>query len=502
MGNRDITAANAIQNSSWVLARMSSAGSSALYSMLSYGRLSFDPKERVITVLNPQEDGGLVGVLKQLGSPAELERFFAWIAANRSARLKAQGKENLFTDQEIAAGVNFNQGLTTDGRVRPMLYDQVFKEIQQYRDDVLNIATQTGVISADARALWRDEFYVPFYRVMEDEVTGPRMAGGLSRQEAFKALKGGRQNLNDLFENTLMNFNHLLTASLRNQAATQALTNAEKVGAAHVVTEAERNPKTSTFILKDGRKVYYQVDDPDILEAVTSLSDIGLNNFAVRLMGRFKRFYSGTITVTPQYVVANVMRDLLQSAATTPSSANVVRNLVEGMREYRNVETRANMLASGAAFWHGFRFSDNVDDVKAALARKMSGAKLINSPSDVLGVLKRGWQTWGEITDSSENISRTAVFSQNLAQGRLKAAFEARDQMDFSQSGAWPARPLPSTNGPWPGLPGSTRRSTPCRAVPRPGAPARPTRPSWPRSRHGGPGSRSLPRPPARQSRA
>jgi hypothetical protein len=45
----------------------------------------------------------------------------------------------------------------------------------------------------------------------------------------------------------------------------------------------------------------------------------------------------------------------------------------------------------------------------------------------------------------------------------------------------------------WP--PGSIRRSTPCRAVPRLCAPARPPRPSWPRSRHGGPGSRSLPRP-------
>lgn len=83
---------------------------------------------------------------------------------------------------------------------------------------MLAIAEQAGIINNDNRAMWRDEFYVPFYRVMEDDADRGRSGGnGLSRQEAYKKLKGGKQNLNDLMENTLMNFHHLLSASLKNR---------------------------------------------------------------------------------------------------------------------------------------------------------------------------------------------------------------------------------------------------------------------------------------------
>src|SRR5690606_13401299 len=113
--------------------------------------------------------------------------------------------------------------------------------------------------SAENRAMWRDEFYVPFYRVADEEAKagGPRAAKGLTRQEAYKKLKGGKQNLNDLLENTLMNFHHLLTASLKNQAAAQAIANAEQLGIAKRVPEAARDPKTSTFILEGGERVFY-----------------------------------------------------------------------------------------------------------------------------------------------------------------------------------------------------------------------------------------------------
>ena len=184
------------------------------------------------------------------------------MAANRAEKLMGEGRENLFTPAEIAAGKTLNTGSTEGGKVRPALYSQVHAEFQQYRDDVLAIAEQTGIINSDNRAMWRDEFYVPFYRVMEDDADRGRSGGnGLSRQEAYKKLKGGKQNLNDLMENTLMNFHHLLSASLKNQAAVLAIKNAEHVGIARKVPEARRDTKTSTFVLVDGKKVFYEVGD-------------------------------------------------------------------------------------------------------------------------------------------------------------------------------------------------------------------------------------------------
>ncbi len=432
---------NSIHSSSWVLARMSSAASGAMQAMMSTGRLAFDKKEKVITLRDGKDTGGLTGLLAQLGSPAEVERWFGWVAANRAEKLMAEGRENLFTADEIRAGKTLNTGRTEAGDARPMLYGKVFREFQQYRDDVLGIAEQTGIISADNRAMWRDEFYVPFYRVMEEEVNGgPSTGKGLSRQEAFKKLKGGKQNLNDLLENTLMNFHHLLSASLKNQAAAQVMENAQAAGIAHRVPESGRDTKTSTFILKDGRKEFYQVDDGLVFEALTALADPGLNNLAVRTLSAFKRVFTNMTTVTPQFIIANTMRDLMQAAATSPTSKNVIANLVQGTRGYRDATTRAEMQASGGAFSFGHLYGADVNEVKASLQRTVKGAQLVTDPAMVPKLLTAAWRKWGDMADTAENISRTAIYQQNVEQrGRLRAAYEARDVMDFSQHGAFPA---------------------------------------------------------------
>lgn len=429
-----------ITSSAWVLARMAPAAAGALNAMMHNGRIVLDPQQKVIGM---REDGsmGLGEVLGRLGDAKEIERFFGWVAGNRAAKLAAEGRENLFTAQDIEALKGINRGVTEDGRTRASLYDEVFKEFQQYRDDVLAIAEQTGIISSENRAMWRDEFYVPFYRVMDEEAKakGPVSSKGLSRQEAYKKLKGGKQNLNDLLENTLMNFHHLLTASLKNQAAAQTIANAERLQIARKVPEAARDPKTSTFVLEKGEKVWYEVDDALVFEALSSLADPGLNNFAVRTMAKFKRVFTNMTTITPQFIIANFLRDSMQAAATTPVSKNVPANMFQGLKSFRDQKTRAQMLASGGAFSFGHIYGADPEEVKAGLKRSLRGAKLLDAPALVPKLLVAGWDAYNEAANTAENANRAAAFLQNQDKGALRAAYEARDLMDFSQEGAWPA---------------------------------------------------------------
>jgi hypothetical protein len=431
---------SSITSSAWVLARMAPAAAGALNAMMHNGRIVLDQQQKVIGM---RDDGsmGLGEVFSRLGDAAEIERFMGWIAGNRAAKLAAEGRENLFDAKDIAALKGINRGTTADGRVRSKVYDEVFREFQQYRDDVLAIAEQTGIISPESRAMWRDEFYVPFYRVMDEEAkaAGPRAAKGLSRQEAYKKLKGGKQNLNDLLENTLMNFHHLLTASLKNQAAQQAIANAEQLGIAKQVPEAARDPKSSTFVLKAGERVFYQVDDALVFEALTSLADPGLNNFAVRAMAMFKRVFTNMTTITLQFIVANYLRDTMQAAATSPVSKNITVNMFQGGMTWANKKERARMLASGAAFSFGHIYGADPEEVKAGLRRGLRGAKLVDGPKLVPQLLTAGWDAYNAFANAAENSNRAAVFAQNQEHGLLRAAYEARDLMDFSQEGAWPA---------------------------------------------------------------
>jgi len=503
---------------------MANAANGALHTMLHTGRIKMDAKQKVIDI-QEGDSKGLGAVFAQLASQndpdsasKEVQRFMGWIAGNRARKLLDEGRENLFTEEDITAMESWDRGVLADGRNRAEAYASVFQEFQAYRDDVLAIADQAGLLrkamdpddatlfmankhgirsdladkakaarkaaaraddievkemaeeresaaigelqqelvaelgmadydseydmlTTDQRDLWANEFYVPFYRIAEDDnkPTGQLATSGLSRQKAYTRLKGGSQNVNDLLENTMMNFHHLLDASLKNQAAKQAIDNAMDLGIATPVKASNRNEKTSTFVLIDGEKSFYQIDDPLVFESITALSSAGMNNMAMKVMRGFKRLFTNMTTTTPQFMVANLIRDSLQATATNDVSKNAFANVIGGARSYRDQKIKAQMMASGASFNFGHLFGSNPDELRAQLTRDMRGAKLIDGPQGVPDALRKSWEWWNNVNNATENLNRAAIFTQNQDKGKLKAAFESRDLIDFSAHGAWSA---------------------------------------------------------------
>lgn len=428
------TLEGSIASSAWVLARMAPAAGGAVSALLNNGRLYMDTAEKVIDI-KPGSDS-LGKVLRQLGTPQEIDRFMGWIAANRSKRLAAEGRENLFTAEQIEGGIKLSSGKLKDGKNRSLLYKKVWGEFQQHRDDVLGIAEETGIITPEQRETWSEEFYVPFYRVMDDEnVGGPSSGNGISRQQAYKKLKGGKQHLNDLLENTLLNFHHLIQASLKNQAAAQAMTNAEQLGIAEKVVEAKRDKKMSTFVMVDGVKQWYDVNDALTFKAVSALADAGLNGPTMRIGRAFKRFFTQMTTMTPQFVVANAIRDTLSAMATSPTSAIPLKNVFKGALTYGNDHNKARMMASGGAFSFGHVYGTSPADVKAGMTNTLRGAKVLTDPALIPNVVVGAWRKYHAATDFVENMNRAGIWAENQDKGKLKAAFEARDLMDFSAHG-------------------------------------------------------------------
>lgn len=428
------TLEDSIASSAWVLARMSPSAGGAVSALLNNGRIYLDGKEKVIDIKEGTK--GLAATLRNLGSPAEIDRFMGWIAANRSKRLLGEGRENLFTPEEIEAGIKLSGGKLENGKSRSILYAQAWKEFQQHRDDVLGIAQDTGIITPEQRDTWSDEFYVPFYRVMDEEtVGGPSSGSGISRQQAYKKLKGGKQNLNDLLDNTLLNFHHLLQASLKNQASAQAMENAEKLGIAEKTTENKRDKKMSTFVMVDGEKQWYNISDPLTFKAVSSLADAGLNNPVMKIGRAFKRFFTNMTTITPQFVVANAIRDTLAAMATSPTSMVPLKTAFKGALTYGNDSNKARMMASGGAFSFGHVYGQNANEIKASLTSSMRNAQVLSDPKLIPNILLSAWRKYHAVTDFAENINRAGIWEHNQDRGKLKAAFEARDLMDFSAHG-------------------------------------------------------------------
>lgn len=444
----NITSEENITRSAWARAKMSNAASGAVSAMMNAGRI-FMNKDGIVDV--KKDTNGLIYTLNKLGSSAEIERFMGWIAGNRGEKLMAEGRENLFTPEDIQALKGLNRGELKNGGNRNVLYEKVFKEFQQYRDDVLAIAEESGIITSENREMWANEFYVPFYRLDEDndDTTGPRVMGGLSRQQAYKKLKGGTQNLNDLLQNTLMNFHHLVDASMKNMAAKQGIDNAAELGAAEKTVEAARDKKQSTFILRNGVKEWYDISDPMVYSSLTSLNHTGMNGYAMSAMRWFKRTFTNLTTSTPQFVVANLLRDSMSAVAVTDMSKNAASNIAQGLKSFglldRHGYERARLMASGGAFSFGHVYGEDADSIRYQIDGQMRRAKVIKDPKQLLSLglkpLQAGWDRWMDVNNSLENVNRAAAFKQaeEAGKGTMYAAFQARDLMDFSAHGAWPA---------------------------------------------------------------
>ncbi|GAA5785636.1 LPD38 domain-containing protein [Chitiniphilus shinanonensis] len=424
-----------LDETAYMQARLSKGTDGTLESVFRFG-----PPKFTDGALDVQRDGkGLQGILAELAG--DHDRFFAWMAGNRAKQLKVEGRERLFSDQDIAELTTLNQGKLPDGRSRAGAFANAAAQFRAYQKAVLDVATQAGLIDGNSRAQWESEFYVPFYRVMEEDGTGtagPGQIGGIVGQRAFQKLKGGKEPLGDLLANTLSNWSHLLSASMKNLAAQRALAAAEKAGVATQVASAE---KGTVRVMTQGKERHYQVHDPLVLDALTMLHHQGWNNPAMKAMRTMKHWLTTGVTVSPTFRVRNLIRDMVSAIAVNDMGYNPLGNVIKGWTATgEGSNTLARLIAGGGAV----RFGALNDGDQAAYAKRLidSGVKanqILDGPAKVKAFFRKGWDWYQEMGDRMETINRAALYEKALADGKshLEASFAARDMMDFTSAGKW-----------------------------------------------------------------
>lgn len=435
----------------YTLARLSKGAHGAFEAMLHHGKLSLKDG-----AYDADTSGGFID---KVGRPlhGELEDFLWWVAANRAERLATEDRENLFTPNDIAAGKSLDNGTTsydytlqhgpkagTVTRDRTLIYRDALKSFDEFNKNAMDMAEQSGLIDAASRQYWEHEFYVPFYRVSDEDggFVGGKIGNALVRQEAFKKLKGGTDKLNsDLLANTLSNWGHLIEAAAKNRAATETMSAAERLGAA---TASPQGGKGTVWVMQNGQKTHYRVDDPYLLAAISSLEYAGLRGPIMDALAAPKHWLTIGVTASPAFKIRNLVRDSVQAVASAPLSYNLVENLREGIKASdRNSQTYVSALASGGLI----RFGSMLDGNQSAHTRRLinSGVNettILDSDNKVQAMwdkLKQGVEAYNELGNRGEEINRAALFKQLTDQGMAhdEAALMARDLMDFSMQGSW-----------------------------------------------------------------
>lgn len=425
-----------LDDTAYMQARLSKGTDGAMEAAFRFG-----PPKLTDDALDVAADGkGLQGYLQALAGEHDL--FLAWLAGNRAEALKADGRERLFSDDEITALKDLSLGRMADGRVRSKVYEETRRAFNRYQKAVLDIAEQAGILDPEHRKLWAHDFYVPFYRVMEgDKAVPPGMVGGLVRQKAFERLKGGTEPLGDLLANTLTNWSHLLSASMKNMAAKRALGSAEDMG---IATPATSSDKGTVWVMENGQQKHYTVSDPLVFDALTMLHHPGWTNPAMKAMQWFKRALTTGVTADPAFRIRNLLRDTVSSIASNRVGYNPVRNLVDGWKATdRGNDTYLRLLGGGGAIRFGTLLDGNQADnakrlIKAGIA---TDAQLLDTPAKVKAVFSRAWHQWQEIGDRMETVNRAVAYqhARDAGGSHLEASYAARDLLDFTMGGKWAA---------------------------------------------------------------
>jgi hypothetical protein len=452
-----------LDQKAYILARLSKASDGALEAFMLHGKLALRDG-----VYDADMSGGVVDrLLKPL--KGEMDDFMWWVAANRAERLAGEGREHLFTPQDIAAykslasgqsefdyTLQHNNGPNRAGSVtrdRALIYRDAAKTLDELNKNVMDLTEQSGLIDGANRAAWEREFYIPFYRAMEDGVAGPNIRSGLARQYAFKQLKGGSGKLNtDLLANTLMNWAHLLSAASKNRAAKASLDAAERIG---VATQIQSAQKGSTFYRENGKEKHFLIEDPFLMDAVTALEFNGFSGPVMKVMGKFKHYLTVGVTANPTFKVRNLIRDSLTAIGVSSDlEANPLKNLKQGFKATsKESQTYVSMLASGGLVKFGTMLEGNrTDHVRALVDAGVDAATILDSEHKVKAFWRRyikpAVDAYNDIGDRGESINRAALYEQMTARGmsHAEASLAARDLLDFSMGGTWTAvRLLTST---------------------------------------------------------
>ena len=432
----------------YVSARLASGLADVLHGVFHYGA----PEWKNGVVARKADTKGLLEVFSSLGD--DLNNWLAWMGANRAEKLMAEGRENNLTADDIAELKALAAG-------KEQQFEAVRQEYNKINSAIIDLAQQAGLISEAQRSGFDEEWYVPFFRDMDVDpemegiaamVHGPKSKNGIANQNAqLKELKGGKQSTKDLLENIIQRQSTLIDAALKNNAMLEIVGNLSGTDYMQPVTspeiaalsQTELNLLSKVKVMRDGKPEAYAVSDPALLRGLLQINDAGSKSLFNRLGRSAKRFLTAGITLSPDFIVKNFVRDAAHAWMVNKDDFKFGADSIKGLRKaFKEDEAYRDLIFSGAAFQGGYVHGADPEaatqQVRRALKAKGLTVNEVNSYMDSL--VTKGSQLlerYRNASDKVENANRLSTYEAALAAGKSarQSAFEAKDLMDYSLKG-------------------------------------------------------------------
>jgi len=464
------------EQSAYVASRLSTGIASTMRAILHYGA----PEWRDGVISRKDDTLGLLEILEPVRG--DIDTFLGWMVGRRASRLYEEGRENLFEPRHFEA-------LIRAGENSPRFseFEGVSERLDAFKKAILDVAEGAGLIDPEARAAWDMSDYIPFYRLTDGGTSAaPRRRQGLSGQSSgIRTLRGGEGQLNDPLENLIMNFTHLMDASMKNRAILQLTENLE--GSEGILEEVgpdfkqERIPMEQVRrriidhggdpslvpkeameglakmyamkppadddvirVMRKGKAQYYRVLDPMLLKSLTAMHDEGLNFIGMGAMRFTKRLLTRGVTADPAFMARNYIRDMMHAWTINRDKYRLgIDSLRGAANTIREKGGTIDMMFAGGTFLGGYVNATDPNEVARATrqALRQSGYNAASTNeflSTIVDSPLKLWEKYTRLNDAIENSSREGTYQAALKAGksRAQAVFEAKDLMDYSMRGS------------------------------------------------------------------
>lgn len=401
---------------------------------------------------------GLQDILKPVAD--HMDDALLYFVGRSANELMLQGREHLFTKGEIKGMLALE---TPEAR-------KAFAEYQQWNRGVLDFAEAQGVLNPETRAKWKRTEYLPFHRVEQP--------GGLKGKpgdwSGVQALTGGTENIKDVLGNMIGNAAQLIDVAVKNEARVKIANLASRPGGGRFMVKIDpgsRPVKVSgsqvldemakrygllvdgeapaffqfllhnqppaggnvVAVLKGGKPVWYEVADPILYRSLQAI-DRPPMDWLTKWLGYPKRVGQATITLTPDFMLANIARDTIMGAVMSRSGFRPVIDSMKGMRLrmtedplYKDYIANGGGLSSLYLDEHHLRTKLE----KFYSKQGIDARTVLDTPDKLLGFIET-------MADAFEMSTRMGEYERAIKRGEhpRHAAYQGREvSTDFAMRG-------------------------------------------------------------------
>jgi hypothetical protein len=196
-------------------------------------------------------------------------------------------------------------------------------------------------------------------------------------------------------------------------------------------------------IMVGGQPTYFKVEDELLMEAIASIGYMGPKSKFLDVARDFKNMLQFGVTISPAFKVRNLFRDSISAMAVSDLKKQPWANVVKGWADSdRNNPAHISALAGGAIFNFGSAYEgDQAKMIRRLIKMGVKEGDILDTPEKIKAGLAKMWDAYQEFGNKSEAANRMALYTQlrEKNMNHLQASFYARDMLDFSMQGAWPA---------------------------------------------------------------